>query len=308
MQTGDGHSAGCHPAHMESRAPAALGLTAFFFLTTLLQWGLEAGFLQPARSDFLSAQLHWPELCSLRWPLVHEGEWWRILAYCTAHPSYAQAVLSILGIYAVARAVEPIVGTVQVLCAALVGVITGALTSFALGATAGMAIPDSLGPVRPPVPVGATEAPGLQGALPLLASLVGVYSTILPGWRIGAASFLKVQFPLSAGAFGWLTALGCALWWATGWFPEAGPAPMLGGLLSGCAFARLLGFGGLLFTQRNPDGHESRGKQLEEMDWEEFLRTELNPVLDKISTQGIHSLTRAEWKILQQSRRKLEGW
>ena len=150
----------------------------------------------------------------------------------------------------------------------------------------------------------------------MLASLVGVYSALLPGWHMGAASRWGMRtasrwampLPLTAGTFGWLVAVICTLWWASGWFPEAGPAPMLAGLVAGWTFTRALGFGEPLWAGGKTAAREAPGRRVEEMDWEEFLRTELNPVLEKISTRGIKSLTRADWRILQQSRRKLEGW
>jgi hypothetical protein len=83
---------------------------------------------------------------------------------------------------------------------------------------------------------------------------------------------------------------------------------MLAGLMAGWTFTRALGFGGPLWRGRKTTAREPGSRRVEEMDWEEFLRTELNPVLEKISTKGINSLTRADWKVLQQSRRKLEGW
>jgi membrane associated rhomboid family serine protease len=308
MQTDGWHFAGQNKARTESKAPTALALAFFFFLAALLQWCVENEVLKFPPLALTWGELGLPGVCSLHWPRVREGEWWRLFAYCAAHSSYIHAACSVLGIYALARAVEPIIGPVQVLCAALLGILTGALTSFGIACAARTTLATGVEFPHVQMSTDGADVPALLGALPLLACLVGVYSTILPGWRIGSASSFGTPFPLTAGAFGWLSAVGCSLWWASGWFPEAGPAPMLGGLAAGWAYARLLGFGGLLFAQRGSNVVESKSRQIEEMDWEEFLRTELNPVLEKISTQGIHSLTRAEWKILQQSRRKLEGW
>ena len=38
----------------------------------------------------------------------------------------------------------------------------------------------------------------------------------------------------------------------------------------------------------------------------EFISREIDPILDKISREGIHSLTRAERKILEKGREKIE--
>ena len=312
MQTGGGYFAGHNPAQTKTGTPAALVLAGVFLTAALVQWwsadgpiGTGAGVGAPGAAG----ELRWAELCGLRWDRVKdEGEWWRLLSYSAVHHSFWHAIAGAIGLYVAGRAVEPIIGTGQMLCAALLGMVTGSFTNCGLGALMALAQPDGNQGTGPGAGGGCPDGPPLEGTLPMLAALVGVYSTILPGWRMGAACRWRVLCPLTAGAFGWLVAVGCALWWASGWFPEAGPAPMLTGLLAGWGFARLLGFGEPLFGLHKAPACTAGFRRVEEMDWEEFLSTELNPVLEKISTHGIHSLTRAEWRILQQSRRKLEGW
>ena len=257
--------------------------------------------------------VHWVDSLSMRWERVRDaGECWRLLTYCFVHHSPWHSAAGVLGIYVAGRAVEPLVGPGRLLGAGFFGTLAGALASCGMSTCAGFA--RTAGAEGAAVLAGGVNAAGipLLGALPMLAALVGVYSALLPGWRMGAASRLGIRcampFSLTAGAFGWLAAVGCALWWASGWFPEAGPAPMLAGLAAGWIFTRAIGFGEPLWARRKFTAREAGHRNVEEMDWEEFLRTELNPVLDKISDQGIKSLTRAEWRVLQQSRRKLEGW
>jgi membrane associated rhomboid family serine protease len=48
----------------------------------------------------------------------------------------------------------------------------------------------------------------------------------------------------------------------------------------------------------NTGSRRKKGKQ----DWTHFMNEEVDPILDKISTQGIHSLTRKERKILKKAR------
>jgi hypothetical protein len=231
-----------------------------------------------------------------------------LLSYCAVHHAFWHAVAGALGLYVAGRAVEPIIGTGQMLGAALLGTLAGAFASCGLSDFIALAQPRGNPDTGPATGQVCPDGAPLEGTLPMLAALIGVYSTILPGWRMGAASRCRVLCPLSAGAFGWLVAVGCALWWASGWFPEAGPVPMLAGLIAGWGFARLLGFGEPLFGRHKATPFTPGFRRVEEMDWEEFLSTELNPVLEKISNKGINSLTRAEWRILQQGRRKLEGW
>ncbi len=308
MHIGGGHFGRQQPAQSSPGAPAALALAGFFLMATLLQWKL-AGYPPDPSASEDAVKTCWLDLCALHWNRVKEGrEWWRLLTYCAVHHSLWHAGAGALGLYVAGRAVEPIIGQTQLLCAGLLGAVAGAFTSCGLNAFSALAQP--VGNQYGDLGTGEGYLSGtpLEGTFPMVSALAGVYSTILPGWRMGAASRWRVLCPLTAGAFGGVAAIGCAFWWASGWFPEAGPAPMLAGLFAGWAFARFLGYGQPLFGQYKAQVHALGGRQIEEMNWEEFLTRELDPVLEKISTQGINSLTRAEWKILQQSRRKLEGW
>jgi hypothetical protein len=42
------------------------------------------------------------------------------------------------------------------------------------------------------------------------------------------------------------------------------------------------------------------------MDWATFVTQELDPVLEKIATRGLGSLTRAERRILKEGQRRLQ--
>jgi hypothetical protein len=83
---------------------------------------------------------------------------------------------------------------------------------------------------------------------------------------------------------------------------------MLGALGSGWAYTRLLGFGSSLFYHKLIRERAENDRRIEQMNWDEFVSSELDPVLEKIALQGLQSLTRREKAILRQSRRKLEGW
>lgn len=314
MQNEGGYLGDLIAPQTRARTPATLALAGFFLLAGLVQWWGADGALGSGAVPAASLEAPWANSLSLRWERVRDvGEWWRILVYCVVHHSLWHAIAGALGLYLAGRAVEPIVGPGQFLGAALFGSIAGALLNC------GLSNWPALGQYEGTAALGGHGSMGgipLEGTFPMLASLVGVYSALLPGWQMGTASrwgfrtASRWALPLflTAGAFGWLIAVICALWWASGWFPEAGPASMLAGLMAGWTFTRALGFGGPLWRGRKTTARELGSRRVEEMEWEEFLRTELNPVLEKISTKGMNSLTRADWKVLQQGRRKLEGW
>ena len=83
---------------------------------------------------------------------------------------------------------------------------------------------------------------------------------------------------------------------------------MLGALISGWAYTRILGFGSSLFYHKLLQEKAENERRIEQMNWDEFVSTELDPILEKIALHGLRSLTRRERAVLQQSRRKLEGW
>ena len=49
------------------------------------------------------------------------------------------------------------------------------------------------------------------------------------------------------------------------------------------------------------------GKPDEDLATDEFLSSEVDPILDKISAHGIHSLTAREREILEKARKKMTG-
>ena len=72
-------------------------------------------------------------------------------------------------------------------------------------------------------------------------------------------------------------------------------------------YAQQLGFGNQLSIQRYIFEKRQRVARRERMSPEQFMSTEIDPILEKISARGMHSLTRAERKILEQGSGKMAG-
>ena len=53
--------------------------------------------------------------------------------------------------------------------------------------------------------------------------------------------------------------------------------------------------------------HSAADKPNEDLDTDEFLKSEVDPILEKISAHGIHSLTSREREILENARKKMTG-
>ena len=101
-------------------------------------------------------------------------------------------------------------------------------------------------------------------------------------------------------------------------------AAHLGGILTGAYYVRLFIQGqwpGWKFSARRSAPrevaakragkgafwHSPAAKSNEDLDTDEFLKSEVDPILEKISAHGIHSLTAREREILENARKKMTG-
>lgn len=233
----------------------------------------------------------WAGCIALSLDALRQGGWWRLICYPAVHASAWHWALAAAGLYSAGHAIESIIGSRHVLFASLLGVIWGGM-AHCLAGRAGMISPSQL----------------LVGALPACCALLGIYATVLPGWPPGGSPRRLGRWRPAARDAGWAAVACLAFWWASGWFPEAGPAAMLGALISGWAYTRILGFGSNLFYHKLIQERAKNERRIEQMNWDEFMSSELDPILEKIALHGLRSLTRKERAVLQQSRRKLEGW
>ena len=58
-------------------------------------------------------------------------------------------------------------------------------------------------------------------------------------------------------------------------------------------------------TAKSGSWRSSAGKPDEEESTDQFVKSEVDPILDKISTHGIQSLTESERKILEKARARM---
>ena len=79
----------------------------------------------------------------------------------------------------------------------------------------------------------------------------------------------------------------------------------LGGCAAGWLYAHLLGFGRPSFLQRALYQRKATAERYRQMNAEQFIAEEVDPLLEKISREGINSLTRAERRVLARAREKL---
>ena len=215
---------------------------------------------------------------------VTEGRVWQFFTFTALHagPWPLHLATNMLLLYFAGREVELIVGPRHFAALYILGNLVG-------GAAHWLFMP---------------EFP-LVGVSAGVSAIVVAYATILPELEVTMNLFFVLPLRLRAKhlALG-LTAATAALW-ATTSAPEIGPSAMLAGVLVGWVYVKQLGFGNPLAIQRYIFERRQRAHRMERMSAEQFINAEIDPILDKIAREGMHSLTRAERKILEKGREKI---
>ncbi len=200
---------------------------------------------------------------------MHNGPW---------HLLGNMAVLYFLG-----RDVESIIGQRHFLFLYLYGAIAGALGHLFLMPSSTVLLAASGG----------------------VAAITMAYATVLPELELTAITLI-VPLRLKAKylAYGVL-AVGVLLMI----FNRTGTvthSAYLGGCAAGWLYAHLLGFGRPSFLQRALHQRKNTVDRIQQMGAEEFIALEVDPLLEKISREGMQSLTRAERRTLSLAREKLD--
>jgi hypothetical protein len=86
---------------------------------------------------------------------------------------------------------------------------------------------------------------------------------------------------------------------------EIGHVAHLGGCLVGWIYARALGYGNPFRLQEYFDRNRDLEDRVKRLSPEQFISEEIDPILDKIAREGIHSLTWSERRILEKGREKI---
>ncbi|MEY2483642.1 MAG: hypothetical protein QOK24_2170 [Verrucomicrobiota bacterium] len=145
----------------------------------------------------------------------------------------------------------------------------------------------------------------LLGASGGVAAVLVAYAAILPELELTSMMFFLLPIRLKAkhlayGAFV-IAVLGIV-------FDRTGAvahSAYLGGCLGGWLYAHLLGFGRPSILQRALRQRRSDAERHRMMSAEQFIAEEVDPLLDKISREGIDSLTRSERRLLAKAREKI---
>jgi len=138
-----------------------------------------------------------------------------------------------------------------------------------------------------------------------VAAVLIAYATILPeldliAWRVRRFSFhLKAKHAACALTF--LSFVMLVIDRNGAVMHSAIP----GGLVAGWLYANLLGFGHVSWLRRLLRRRQEAVERVQRMTPAEFIESEIDPLLEKISRNGMQSLSRAERRLLSQASEKV---
>ena len=215
---------------------------------------------------------------------IAQGKYWQFASFTLLHSGPFHALANALILYFAGRELEPIVGQRRLAGIFAAGTLLGGLVHW-------LVLP------------GVT----LLGMSAGVVAVLVAFTTTLPELEVTLNLFFVLPVRLRAKHLAAALVCVCALMWYAGTSPEIGPVAMLVGCAVGWFHARHSGFGNPLFFQRYLFEKRQRAARLERMTPEQFISAEIDPILEKISRQGMQSLTRAERKVLEQGREKLKA-
>jgi membrane associated rhomboid family serine protease len=232
---------------------------------------------------------------------IQRWEIWQFLTFQFLHGGILHLVLNGITLYTFGRFMEQMMGRRKFLTLYFLSGIAGGLLQVAAKWVMGQ-------------PAGVPEIP-VVGASAGIAGLLGAFILTCPDQRL---ILFPVPIPIRARTLLWFvlpfSILGTVF---PNWFLFRGiaHAAHLGGLLAGGMFIRWLwaSNGNSSLADRSPYDRVVEKRQPEspakpdrkESAKDDFIEREVNPILDKIKAQGIHSLTDRERKILAEAHAKI---
>ena len=222
------------------------------------------------------------DLLGLSGPGIAAGNYWQFVSFALLHQGPFHALANALILFLAGRELEPIIGQRRFAGLFVFGTLLGGLAQWLI-------------------------LPGvaLVGMSAGVVAVLVAFTTTLPELEVTMHLFFVLPVRLRAKHLAVSLVGVCLLLWYAWTAPEIGPVAMLAGCAAGWLSARHLGFGNPLFFQRYIFEKRRRAARLERMTPDQFISTEIDPILEKISARGMQSLTRTERKILAQGREKI---
>ena len=214
---------------------------------------------------------------------VHAAYGWQFITAMFLHDGPWHLVGNMLVLYLLGRDVESIIGQRQFLFLYLAGAAAGELGHLFLMPATSVLFAASGG----------------------VAAVLVAYATILPELELTSMVFLLLPIRLKAKylAYG---AFAIAIWGVT--LDRSGVvahSAYLGGIVAGWFYAHLLGFGRASILQRALRQRRAGVERYRAMTPDQFISEEVDPILDKISREGLQSLTWSERRTLARAQEKI---
>ena len=213
---------------------------------------------------------------------IQAGQLWKFFTFQFIHDGPLHLLANMLLLFFAGREVEPIVGARHFLAIYCIGNLLGGIAHWL---------------VMPDFP--------LLGASAGVAAVLVAFSTILPELEVTLHLFFVLPLRLRAKHLTLALALMSAMLWHTLTATSIGPVAMLAACVPGWLYVKQLGFGNPLLFQRFIFDRRQREARMDRMSVEQFVSAEIDPILDKIAREGMHSLSRAERRILEKGREKI---
>ncbi len=210
---------------------------------------------------------------------------WQFLTAIFLHQGLWHLLGNTIALYLLGRDVECILGQRQFLFLYLGGALAGELghVFFMPGTTV------------------------LLGASGGTAAVLMAYATILPDLELTATHLLGQRRQLKGKHLGYVAVLATSILFVVDRTGAVMHSAILGGGAAGWFYARWLGFGRTSFVQRTLHERKTTAERYRQMDAETFLAEEVDPLLEKISREGLQSLSRQERRLLEMAGEKLGG-
>ncbi len=239
--------------------------------------------------------------------MIYRLEYWRLIGFQFLHANIGHLFFNMLGLFFFGPMVEQYLGSKRYLAFYLLCGIAGAVLYLILN-VAGIVATDVLG-VTVQVPLLLFN----DVSTPLVGASAGIFGVLMAGAYLepNAIAYLMF-FPMRLATLAWVL-IGIALLTVFMNGENAGgQAAHLGGALAGWFFIRrshmLHGFFDIL-GRADPTSRHYRAKRASRRQamMSPARQSEIDKVLDKISTSGIHSLTEEEKRLLADDTERRRG-
>ena len=214
---------------------------------------------------------------------VHAAYGWQFFTAILLHDGPWHLAGNVLILFLLGRDVESIIGQRQFLFLYLAGAVAGELGHLFLMPATSVLFAASGG----------------------VAAVVVTYAIILPELELTSMILLLIPVRLKAKYLAW-GAFAIAIWGVT--LDRGGTvahSAYLGGIVAGWIYAHLLGFGRVSILQRKVRQRHTETERYRAMSPEQFISEEVDPILEKISREGLQSLTWSERRTLARAQEKI---